>query len=101
MSRLRLLLAFALAACGGPSPSSVCEDSVDVLEHCIEENSYSSYSVSTDVESCEENLEDCTEEDLELVDEYLDCFRDSCDAEDCYDTLIGVDPECLGYGTSY
>ncbi len=94
MSRHALPLFAFLAACGGPTPASLCEDTAEALEHCLEVNDYSSYTVIQDADECEASFDACSDADLDLVDDYIGCYRDACDLS-CLDILDEVDPACL------
>ncbi len=96
-----------LAACAGKdTPRSICEDTLEVLESCIASpygyyySSYPysyAYTVTQDVDECAETLEACTEDDLELLDEYLGCLYDTCDSVACAPVLDAVGTDCLPY----
>ena len=75
MSRMSLVpLALLAVGCGGAN--NLCEKWADELEACDEDYS---------VEDCEEQLEPCSADDRQLLDEFYECASDeglfACDAE--------------------
>lgn len=95
MSRHAVPVLALLVACGGPTPASLCDDTVAALEHCIEENADASYTIIQDADACQESFDACSASDLELLDEYIGCYRDACDATGCTAVLNGVDSDCI------
>lgn len=109
MARI-LPIVLVLAACAGKdTPQSICEDTVEVYQGCLSGpyayyygypygysyTSYTPYTVTQDVEACEESLEACTEGDLATLDAYLGCLYDTCDSVACDPILDTVGIECL------
>jgi hypothetical protein len=95
---MRWLVLSVFVACDGSGgkleASDVCDRALEVVDSCPT-------STPTDGSECEEALAECTEEDLELYMNYLDCVEDSeCDIFGCIAEIEDLSAECIGAGSS-
>lgn len=75
--------------------SQVCEQADVVYEGCATGTSPTSPTTTT-TESCEEALAPCSDADIALYFNYLDCVEVACDYLDCLPELSALSAECIG-----
>src|SRR5687767_14981236 len=84
--------------CGDdPTPESLCGEISKFAEECGTE-SFSTYTPE-DVTECEDQLAGCDPDELDQVQEFVDCTREECEGLSCFGELAGIG--CLGFTGSY
>lgn len=67
------------------TPSGLCDRVVDVLNDC-----YTTTTTTVTGDECQAAFEGCTDAELELYANFLDCIESSCDMYACSVEVVGM-----------